>query len=534
MERFLQRTGYAGDQILVSFARMIEEPFFKEGKDVLVNDESMEYRASLIAAMVGSFLEGAKNAAQSEKGRVLILAEHEKTLSALSQLFGEMHIDDTMIVSKEETPQAEGSLCDKKVVVIPAESFLTMADSGCVKPREFGFLVIEGADAFSEKPGEVQRKIWGYLLPPWERRAALFAERVGIRTKNTAIDFADNPKIIVLKKAQASLNAIATSMYRVSSEQKFKVLLSLIAKEKQNGHSALVVFCNLRQTSKEVAARLRLNHIQAEHLSSAAPKSKNEDLLRHFSESGTQDGGESFVLVVSNDNLEALPAECTALAIHYDIPLDADVYLDRVRAMRDHDATMVGLVCERYEVGLSAIKARFGVQCEVEEPDAAMLACRDESEGVTLQLEREHVAEAPSPMRRQENRGQEARANDHRSRDRESFRRSHSQHHGGGRAQGGRGQPVSSAPKAVDHALYSMNTEERLAYFRNKYKNILTTPSQPSSPMPPPPSKSEEKPKVDESAPQDSRTGEEGGIVKRFIGKFLSGNRDSEPEKGNE
>jgi hypothetical protein len=94
MERFLQRTGYAEDQILVSFARLIGDQFFGENRDILVNDESVEYRAPLVAAMIGSFLEGSEATDQNERGRLraLILAEHEKTLSALKQLFTEAHI----------------------------------------------------------------------------------------------------------------------------------------------------------------------------------------------------------------------------------------------------------------------------------------------------------------------------------------------------------------------------------------------------------------------------------------------------------
>jgi len=512
MERFLQRTEYAEDQILVSFARLIDDQFFGEKKDILVNDESAEYRAPLVAAMIGSFLESPEVTGRDDGSRVraLVLAEHGETLGELKQLLAEMHIGGAGGGSQEEVQQAAERLRGEPVVAMPASLFLTAAENESFRPRDFGLVIIEGADVFSEQPSEVQRKIWGHLLPPWERRAVLFAEHLGIRTKNTAIDFANSPKTVVLKKAQASLSAIPTSMYRVSSEKKFRVLLSLIQEENRKGHSALLIFCNLRQISREVEARLKLNHIHAEHVSAHG------------------EGGEPFVLVVSNDNLEALPGEFASTAIHYDIPLDADVYLERVRAMQPRNATMIGLVCERYEVGLSAITSRFGIQFELQEPSAEMLECRDASEGVPLELEREHPADEQRPVRRREWQKPEAPhgGSDRRNRGRPEPGRPHSK-------QGKRGshEPAPHGGRAPrDHrdeknsSLYSMSTEERLAYFRNKYRNILKTPIEPTQQY-------SVAPQPDET-PQNSREVNNDSIVKRFIDKFLPGSKGSGQENG--
>jgi hypothetical protein len=70
-----------------------------------------------------------------------------------------------------------------------------------------------------------------------------------------------------------------------------------------------------------------------------------------------------------------------------------------------------------------------------------------------------------------------------------------------------------------DQSLYSMSTEERLAYFRNKYRNILKTPIQP-------PPQQNSTPKTNETA-QDNREPDNNSIVKRFIGKFMSGGKGS-------
>ncbi len=530
MERFLQRTEYAEDRILVSFAHLIDDQFFGEKKDILVNDENAEYRAPLIAAMIGSFLEGSGSANQAEegKGRVLVLTEHEDGLRALSRLLAEVGIGGAVVGSEEEAAKLAERLRSEPVVAMPASIFLSVTEHEYFRPRDFGLVIIEGADIFSERPSEIQRKMWGHLLPPWERRAVLFAAHVGIRTKNTAIDFANNPKTVVLNKAQASLSAISTSMYRIASEHKFRVLLSLVHEQSRRGYGAILVFCNLHQTSREVEARLRLNHIHAERISAAAPKAKHEGLLKQFSEQQSSEragsaggGGEPFVLVVANDSLEALPSEFALVAMHYDIPLDADVYLERVRAMQPRNATMFGLVCERYEVGLSAITSRFNIRFDVEEPSPEMLAYPDASEGVPLELERERPWEEQRHPHRHEGRRQESprggaepRANQRPIKDHAVSRRTPSK-----RGKHGGEAPRDHRDREKDQSLYAMNTEERLAYFRNKYRNILKTPAGQ-------PQRQDTASQAPESSFEDGNAAASGGIVKRFIDKVSPKGKD--------
>lgn len=557
MERFLQRIGCAEDQVIVSFARLIGDQFFAQKKDILVNDENAEYRAPLIAALAGKWLEASAQEGM-EHPRVLLLAEKGEVLAQLRGLLEQAGIESTICVSKEETESSAERLATASFVGISADLFMTAVLEQSFKPREFGLVIIEGADLFGELPSELQRKVWGYLLPPWERRAVLFAQRLGVRAKNTAIDFANSPGTVTLKKARASLDAISAEFYRVLSEEKFKALLSHLAAAGAQGHHAAIVFCNLRQTSREVEARLRLNHIPAEHVSAAAPPAKNEMLFQRFAklqeigdqQENREQGAEplespenlesahmQLVLVVSNDNLEALPDELALFAIHYDIPLDADIYLERVRAMRSRGASMLGLVCERYEVGLSAIESRFGIRVECKEA-TDMANIKDASEGVPLDLERGHVtkrADFPQQTGVPETRVSERRAPETRApaarpdRPRSiQERKMHTRISERGKFERkktdrkkGRQQPTRAGSKNSDRnpSLYSMSTEERLAYFRNKYRGILKTPSSEASPAPQ---------HGAQVSPPDSTNPENGGIVKRLIGKFFSGGKAAE------
>jgi hypothetical protein len=58
-----------------------------------------------------------------------------------------------------------------------------------------------------------------------------------------------------------------------------------------------------------------------------------------------------------------------------------------------------------------------------------------------------------------------------------------------------------------------MNTEERLAYFRKKYRNILKTPMAK-------PQQGGAEPQAHEPPPEDGAREPESGIVKRFMARL--------------
>ncbi len=494
MERFLGRSGYAEDRILEFFARLIGDQFFVQKKDILVKDEGINYRSPLIAALIESYIEDlnasvTSKMSGSEEGtgekqariRALVLTEHEEVLANLRKLFAIAHFDSLIVSSDEALKEANKALSERAIVAMPASLFLAATQGFGLKAREFGFVVIEGADLFGDMPSEVQRRIWGYLLPPWQRRAVLFAEHIGIRTKNMALDFANDPETVILNKAQASLSQINTYMYRLNSQQKFKALLALIQENSQEGRGAIIVLCNLRQTLKELELRLELNHIKVKHISAADPNAERKALFMEFTKIEKEADKSQFVLVVSNDNLRVLPSEFASLAIHYDIPLDPDIYLERVRIMRPKASTIIGLVCERYEVGLSAINSRFGLQFELREPTQSMLEYRDESEGIPLRLEFENRSSGQKAGRSAKQSKGPMKGEGPKSPQKAQHKKPIEDFHQSKRASQSKQKNLAQESPREDQGseLYSMSTDERLAYFRKKYRGFLDSPTEP-------------------------------------------------------
>ncbi len=172
MKRFLERSEYAEDRIIEFFALLISDQFFVHKKDILVNDEGISYRVPLIASLIESYIEDSKASAnfkisESEEEtvekqariRALVLTEHEEVLADLQKLFGIAHFDSLVISSEEVLKEANTALSERAVVAMPVSLFLAATQEFGFKAREFGLVVLDGADLFGYMPSEQQRRI---------------------------------------------------------------------------------------------------------------------------------------------------------------------------------------------------------------------------------------------------------------------------------------------------------------------------------------------------------------------------------------
>lgn len=492
MEQILERLGCAHDPVVYAFARVIEAEFFVGKHDILVDDEGTEQRACLVAASAIAWIE--QEQGRGAPARAVVFTSSSERAARVASLLEAAGTDCAVSLQVEDLAHSREKLAAAACVVMSPEAFLEAAKLEGFQPRSFGLAILEDGDIFAERPSEFQRRLWGHLLPPWQRRGILFAARQSIRVRNTAIDFADNPRTVVLRETEVRLAAIPSTFVRVEEGRKFRFLLGRLAENPRG----TVVFCNLRQTAREIEARLKLNHFAAERMSVVMPEARRKEILRRFEESQSETADQHpIVLVISNDNLEIMPADSVLHALHYDIPLEPSIYLERMKTVRKDCGRNTVMVCERYAMGLAAIQTQLRRQVEIADAAETDYAAEDLSEGIDLMLEKPASREP-----RREFRGEP---------------RSESRHREGSRRQAFAGAPGSPAGKHEDvpvhrkrqervaqeehrlierqkdrtgirksdrlqrempeATLYSMSSEERLAYFRTKYRGILHTPA---------------------------------------------------------
>jgi superfamily II DNA/RNA helicase len=244
-----------------------------------------------------------------------------------------------------------------------------------VNLRDFGYIVVDGADRVAELPSETIHKFVGMLLPSWERRSLLACAKISVKAKNLAWDLAENPVEIGIDGEVAKAQSVVKETWSLPGEAKLKFLLGLLAREKPE---RVCVFCNLRDTAKELSLRLEANGVGSDYILGALAMDRKRAVLAKAK------SGERPCLVLTDQGAEGLGGGSFPLVVNYDIPLEPELFVKRIE-MLDRSlpgAKVVSLACERYIYGLSAVESHIDAKLNALPVDEALLAVEDKSEGM--------------------------------------------------------------------------------------------------------------------------------------------------------
>jgi ATP-dependent RNA helicase RhlB len=273
--------------------------------------------------------------------------------------------------------------------------------------RDYGFLVVDGMDRLAELPSDLVRRFCGCLLPSWERRSALACSKFSIKVKNLAWDLADNPSEISIEGEVAKAQSVLKETWKVPVEAKFKFLLGLIEREKS---ARLCVFCNLKDTAREVTRRLGANGIATDTISGPLSPERKFALIEKFR------AGDSTCLVLSDEGADGLTPGVFPLVVNYDIPLEPELFVKRLEMLDRSDprAKVVSLACDRYIYGLPAVEQYIDAKLDATPADGSMLSAVDASEGSAGEKRQgadayQRDARRVQPQRRDANRREDSR-----------------------------------------------------------------------------------------------------------------------------
>jgi ATP-dependent RNA helicase RhlB len=261
--------------------------------------------------------------------------------------------------------------------------------------RDFGFLVVDGADRIAELDAESLRKFIGLLLPSWERRSILACAKLSAKTKNLAWDLADNPAEISIEGEAAKAESVPKETWRVPDDSKMKFLLGLLGRE---ADACVCVFCNLRDTTEEVSRRLGANGVASDFIVGALAVERKAALVDKARSRKLR------CLVLTDQGAEHLDTGVFPLVVNYDIPLEPEFFIKRLEMLdrSSPGAKLVSLACDRYICGLGAVESYIDAKLDALPPSEDMLCAVDKSEGLA---KRRDTSAYQEPLRRQENRG---------------------------------------------------------------------------------------------------------------------------------
>jgi ATP-dependent RNA helicase RhlB len=130
-------------------------------------------------------------------------------------------------------PQVDMLRDDVQVIIGTPGRIIDLIQQGKMLLREVGFLVIDEADRMFDM-GFIDdlRKLIRYLPPPKERQTFLFSATLNVRVKNLAWEYMNDPAEIVIEAEQGTVDLVTQELYHVGSDEKFRVLLGILAREK--------------------------------------------------------------------------------------------------------------------------------------------------------------------------------------------------------------------------------------------------------------------------------------------------------------
>jgi ATP-dependent RNA helicase RhlB len=280
--------------------------------------------------------------------------------------------------------------------------------------RDYGYLVVDGADRIAEQSSQSIQKFVGALLPSWERRTLLACAKISVKAKNLAWALAENPVEISIDGEAVKAQSVAKETWRIPGESKLKFLLGLLEREKPE---CVCVFCNLKDTAKEVSSRLEANGIGSDYILGALAMDRKLAVLAKAK------SGERPCLVLTDQGSEGLGDGSFPLVVNYDIPLEPELFVRRI-GMLDRSrpgAKVVSLACDRYIYGLEAVESYIDAKLDALPADEALLAVEDKSEGMSMDAREKRGGEgrsdSRSPQRRDGGRRDENRRDSRSRRD---------------------------------------------------------------------------------------------------------------------
>jgi len=257
---------------------------------------------------------------------------------------------------------------------------LDYEEQGATMFRDVEILVIDEADRMFDM-GFIQdlRRILRRCPSAHHRQTLLFSATLSPRVMELAYEHTNDAQRVEVEPERLLAHGITELLYHVSSKEKFRLLLGLLARE---GGQRILIFVNRRDTALELVRGLCANGYPTRALAGNVPQDRRLKILTDFKE------GRLSTLVATDVASRGLHIEGVSHVINYDLPQDAEDYIHRTGRTGRAGAvgTAVSFACDDYVFSLDAIEKLVGKKIPVEFPGEELFASGA-------------VSQAPRPLR---------------------------------------------------------------------------------------------------------------------------------------
>jgi ATP-dependent RNA helicase RhlB len=221
-------------------------------------------------------------------------------------------------------------------------------------------LVIDEADRMFDMGFIKDIRYLARQLPPPERRQSfLFSATLGQRVLELAYESMNNPTMVSIAPEQVTVEGVEEILYHVTREEKFPLLLGLLAREKGK---RILMFANMKHEAERLAERLVRVGYHAQAITGDVDQKKRLKIMQAFKEGGLH------ILVATDVASRGLHIEGVTHVINYDLPQDAEDYVHRIgrTARAGASGKAISLADEQYVLSLEAIEEFIGHKIPVE------------------------------------------------------------------------------------------------------------------------------------------------------------------------
>ncbi|MCJ8338575.1 MAG: ATP-dependent RNA helicase RhlB [Pseudomonadales bacterium] len=199
-----------------------------------------------------------------------------------------------------------------------------------------------------------------------ERQTLLYSATFTDEVMNLASQWTDEPITVEIESDTKTVDTIDQQVFLVEKKDKYKLLRNYIV---QNKIERVIVFCNRRHQTRELAEKLKRDGVKAALMSGEIPQHKRVKTLEDFK------SGKIQVMVATDVAGRGIHIEGVSHVVNYHLPEDADDYVHRIGRTGRAGSTGVSIcfACEDDSFMIPEIEEETGVKLNCIHPDPALL-----------------------------------------------------------------------------------------------------------------------------------------------------------------